>query len=131
MAVVTAQRPDDRSGRSFLQVLHFLRERLATEPCAVRGPAPVLRWAMETSNADGEPKRSATAQFNGFRLLVVEMGEAFLAGKPLFLPQVSWCLGWGPEPDDVRVGGPAPTFEDAKARAELALRVQVRAGMDS
>lgn len=101
------------------------------EPDAVHGPAPVLRWAMETSHSEGKPKRSATAGFNGFRLLVVEMGEAFLAGKPLFLPQVSWCLGWGPEPDDVRVGGPAPTFEDVMAQAELALCIQVRAEMDS
>lgn len=131
MAVVTAQRPDDRSGRGFLRVLRFLRERLATEPGAVRGPAPSLRWVTDVSGAEGEPERSATAQYRGFRLFVVEMSEAFLAGKPRFLPRVSWCLGWGPEPDDVRVGGPAPTFEDAKARAELALRVRVRATMDS
>ncbi len=89
MALVKAQRPDDRSGRSFLQILRFLRERLATEPDAVHGPAPVLRWAMETSDAEGEAKRSATAQFNGFRLLVVEMGQALLTGEPLFLPLVS------------------------------------------
>ena len=131
MAVVTGQRPDDRSGRTFLQVLRFLRARLATEPNAMHQPAPTLRWVTEVSGDGGEPERSATARFRGFRLLVVEMGEAFLAGKPRFLPRVSWCLGWGPERDDVLVGGPAPNFEDAKARAELALRVQVGAAMDS
>ena len=131
MAVVIAQRPDDHSGRTFLQVLRFLRERLASEPEVEHGPAPTLRWVTSASDATSTPERIATAQFRGFRLLVVEMGETFLAGQPRFLPQISWCLGWGRKTDDVQVGGPAPTFEDAKARAELALRVQVRAAMDS
>lgn len=131
MAVVIARRPDDCSGIAFLQILRFLRERHAAEPNAAHGSAPTLRWVTDEPGAEGEPERSATAQFGGFRLLVVEMGDAFLAGKPLFLPRVSWCLGWGPEQDNVGVGGPAPTFEEAKARAELALRVKVRAAMDS
>ena len=131
MAVVTAQRPDDHSSRTFLQVLHFLRERLASEPEVEHGPAPTLRWVTDVSDAAGTPERIATAQFRGFRLLVVKMGETFLAGQPRFLPRVSWCLGWGRKTDDVQVGGPAPSFEDAKARAELALRVQVGATMDS
>lgn len=131
MAVVTALRPDDRSGHAFVQILRFLRERHAPEPNAVNGSAPPLCWVTDEPDAVGKPKRSASAQFGGFRLLVVEMGDAFLAGKPLFLPRVSWCLGWGPEADDVRVGAPAPTFEEAKARAELALHIKVRAAMDS
>ena len=131
MAVVTALRPDDRSGQAFLQILCFLRERHAAEPNTVHGSAPTLHWVTDEPDAEGEPERSATAQFGGFRLLVVDVGDTFLVGKPLFLPRVSWCLGWGPEQDDVMVGGPAPTFEEAKARAELALRVKVRAAMDS
>ena len=131
MAVVTAQRPDDHCGRTFLQVLRFLRERLTLEPGAVREPAPTLRWVTDVSDAGGKPERIATARFRGFRLFVVEMGETSLAGQPRFLPRVSWCVSWGRKTDDVHVGGPAPTFEDAKARAELALRVQVGATMDS
>ena len=63
------------------------------------------------------------------QLLVVEMGDAHLARTSVFMPRVSWCM-WG-EDDNPMIGGPAPSFEDAILRAELALRAHLGAKMDS
>ena len=52
-------------------------------------------------------------------------------GHPMFMPRVSWCM-WGTnDEDEPMIGGPAPSFEDAKLRAELALRAQLGVRMDS
>ena len=49
----------------------------------------------------------------------------------MFMPRVSWCM-WGTnDEDEPMIGGPAPSFEDAKLRAELALRAQLGVKMDS
>ncbi len=48
-----------------------------------------------------------------------------------FMPRVSWCM-WGMNDEDEPViGGPAPSFEDAMLRAELALRAHLGVKMDS
>ncbi len=92
---------------------------------------PLIEWDMRAGASDGDPEWEATASFDAFNLIVVKMRETFMAGKPGFLPKISWCLSHCPGSDDIQVGGPAPTLEDAKARAELALRVWIGAAMDS
>lgn len=60
------------------------------------------------------------------------MGELHLARAPTFMPRVSWCM-WGGEneKDEPIVGGPAPSFENAMLRAEMALRAHLGARLDS
>ena len=72
-----------------------------------------------------------TADCGEVQLLVVEMGDAHLSRAPGFMPRVSWCM-WGMNDEDEPVtGGPAPSFEDAMLRAELALRAHLGVKMDS
>ncbi len=88
-------------------------------------------WVAGRHGAGEGPIQSATADCGEFHLLVGEMGAHCLARTLACMPKVSWCL-WGPEDEDGSVtGGPAPSFEDAKLRAELALRARLGAGMDS
>ena len=94
-------------------------------------PILPIHWDVRAGVSDGDPDWEATASFDEFVLVAVEMREAFLTGKPGFLPRVSWCLSHCPGSGDIQVGGPAPTLEDAKARAEVALRVWIGAAMDS
>jgi hypothetical protein len=47
------------------------------------------------------------------------------------MPRVSWCI-WGMhDEDEPMIGGPAPSFEDAMLRAELALHAHFGVKMDS
>lgn len=131
MAVLNGERPDDRCGTEFLKHLANLRVRQALWGTFACGSPPLcLRIAGRHTSTEG-PKGSATADCGEVQLLVVEMGDAHLARTPMFMPRVSWCM-WGEDEDDEpMIGGPAPSFEDAMLRAELALRAHLGARMDS
>lgn len=131
MAVLSDGRPDDRCGTAFLKHLASLRVRRALKGSAACGSLPLCLWIAGRHTSMEGPERSATADCGEVQLLVVEMGDAHLARTPVFMPRVSWCM-WGEDEDEEPViGGPAPSFEDAMLRAELALRAHLGARMDS
>lgn len=131
MAVLNNERPDDRCGTEFLKHLASLRVRQALRGSAACGSLPLCLWVAGRHTSTEGPERSATADCGDFQLFVVEMGQAHLSKAPVFMPRVSWCM-WGTnDEDEPMIGGPAPSFEDAKLRAELALRTQLGVRMDS
>ena len=131
MAVMSRQRPADLSGQGFLKNLASLRMERALKGAPACGSLPMCLWVPGRHRAGDGPTQTATAECGEYRLLVVEMGDRYLDQTPACMPKVSWCL-WGPDDvDGPTVGGPAPSFEDAKLRAELALRARLGAAMDS
>ena len=131
MAIMSKERPHDRSGTEFLKHVALLRSERACRDVPACGSLPMCLWMPGRHGAEDGPVQSATADFGEFQLLAVEMGDRHLARAPTFVPKVSWCL-WNPEDrDEPTTGGPAPSFEDAKLRAELALRAHLGAKTDS
>ena len=135
MAVVSLQRPDDRSGIMFLGVLSDLRKRRGRLPRADRRPADAtVVWVAgehDPDDPDEAPVQSATAEVGDYRLLAVEMRDTFMLGMPLYMPQITWSIYEEDGDSSVALGGAAaPTSEDAKLRAEMALRVQLGLGLD-
>ncbi len=131
MAFVSDQRPDDRCGTGFLKHLSSLRVRQAVRGAVAFGSLPLCLWIAGRHTSEEGPERSAAADCGEVHLLVVEMGNAHLSRAPGFMPRVSWCM-WGMDDEDEPVtGGPAPSFEDAMLRAELALRAHLGVKMDS
>ena len=121
MAVVT-ERPDDRSGCDFRKLLSLVGEEendTELEP----GQVPKFAWVDRPRGNLGGAVRCAEAEWSVFDLLVVEMGEAILSRAPFVVPRISWSLQDVWKDDNEAIGGPAPSFDDAKLRAELALRV--------
>ena len=124
-------RPDDRCGIEFLKHLASLRVQQALRKPAACGSLPLCLWISGSHTSTDGPARSATADCGNVHLFVVEMGESHLAQAPALMPRVSWCM-WGEDDEsESMVGGPAPSFEDAMLRAELALRAHMGARMDS
>ncbi len=130
MAVMSKKAADDRSASGFLKHLALLRSERTASNAPACASLPMCLWLPGGHEAADGPTQSASADCGEFHLLVVEMGDRRLARSPAFMPKISWCL-WGPEDDEPVTGGPAPSFEDAKLRAELALRAHVGARMDS
>jgi hypothetical protein len=88
-------------------------------------------WVAGRHTSTEGPERSATADCGEVQLVAVEMGNAHLSRAPRFMPRVSWCI-WGMhDEDEPMIGGPAPSFEDAMLRAELALHAHFGVKMDS
>ena len=98
---------------------------------AACGSLPLCLWITGRHTSKEGPERSATADCGEVQLLVVEMGDAHLSRAPGFMPRVSWCMWAMNDEDESMIGGPAPSFEDAMLRAELALRAHLGVKMDS
>ncbi len=131
MALLSDQRPNDRCGTGFLKHLASLRVRQALRGAAACGSLPLCLWVAGRHRSTEGPERSATADCGEVQLFAVEMGDAHLSRAPGFMPRVSWCMWGKPDGDEPMIGGPAPSFEDAKLRAELALRAHLGVKMDS
>lgn len=130
MAVVSKARPDGNSTADFREHLAVLRSDWLSRGAPPCGTLPMCLWVPgRRGNYEGA-KQTAKAECGAVHLLVVEMGERVLARTPNFVPRISWCLR-GLEDEHPITGGPAPSFENAKLRAELALRVYLGAGLDS
>lgn len=66
--------------------------------------------------------RSSCASTNGHYLDVVEMRVEYLMTLPYEAPQFSYSIYYGPTMKLI-IGSIAPSFEDAKKRAEAMCRV--------
>lgn len=113
------ERPEDRSGCDFRKLLAILRQE---EQQLELGLVPAIPWVDRPRAELGGAVRYAEAEWSVFDLLVVEMGAAVLSRTPLYVPRISWSLHDTRKAEETSIGGPAPSFEDAKLRAELALR---------
>ena len=130
---MTEGRPDDRVGTNFRCVLaHLRRNRAPDRGGESRHAGAAVVWIPGEVLPDDPPVQTATADVDDYQLLVVEMKDAFLANVPLDVPKITWVIyGTCEDDDDAVVGSAAPSFEEAKARAELALRVHRGDVLDS
>lgn len=94
------------------------------------GLVPAISWVDRPRAELSGAVRCAEAEWSVVDLLVVEMGGAVLSRAPLNVPRISWSLHDTRKDEEASVGGPAPSFEDAKLRAELALRAYFDLEMD-
>jgi len=126
-------RPDDSGGTNFLCVLAHLRRTRAHDPGGEsRHAGTAIVWIPGEVRPDEPPVQTATADVDDYQLMVVEMKDAFMANVPLDVPKITWIIyGTCEDDDDAVVGSAAPSFEEAKARAELALRVHRGDFLDS
>jgi len=130
---MTEGRPDDSVGTNFRCVLaHLRRNRAPDRDGESRQAGAAVVWIPGEVLPDEPPVQTATADVDDYQLMVVEMKDAFLANVPLDVPKITWVIyGTCEDDDDAVVGSAAPSFEEAKARAELALRVHRGDFLDS
>ena len=107
MAVVSRDRPTDLSGSDFLEMLGHLRRTRPPVATGLEEMLPVVPWVTGKHGRGDAPLQSATAETGGYRLLVVEMREAFMADEPLHAPKISWAIYYGSGEDDALVGAAA------------------------
>jgi hypothetical protein len=116
-------RPDDAAGTGFARQLAAMKRRVANRraPPTTR---PDYEWILE----DIEPGASAEWQMSasppGYYLLALKMKEDFLAQQPLTSPRISWSV-YRTKNDafTLVMGGQAPTWQVAQARAEAIWRI--------
>lgn len=88
---------------------------------------PVAIRAQKDQN--GVPRQTvASSSYSWWR-----WGISTCPGPPCSCPVLAgaWCMWGKKDEDEPMTGGPAPSFEDAKLRAALAVRVQLGVRMDS
>ena len=115
------ERPEDRSGCDSRKLLSLLRDE-ENDTELGPGQVPDFAWVDRPRANLGGAVRCAEAEWWVFDLVVVEMGEVVLSRTPHYVPRISWSLQDVRKDDNDAIGGPAPSFDDAKLRAELALR---------
>ena len=129
---MSEERPDDSVGTNFRCVLAHLRRNRAPDRDGESRHAGPIVWIPGEVRPDEPPVQTATADVDDYQLMVVEMKDAFMASVPLDVPKITWVIyGTCEDDDDAVVGSAAPSFEEAKARAELALRVHRGDFLDS
>ena len=107
-------RPDDSSGRGFLEALRMVEPRPPAPPLA---HLDVVWWPEQLT----PEAREQRAVLGDYLLLVIVANEEFLANEPPQMPRVSWAVYRG-EDLETLVGGAAPSVPVAKARAEALWR---------
>ena len=119
-----ARRPVDRRGTMFARLLVALREHTPPAEGYPEVYPPIIEWIADGYTPDAI--QSARARIGDYHLFVVEMRDAFMKTVPGHVPTISWAIFADPEHDVGLVGSCAPSFEDAKLRAEVALRTYLR-----
>ena len=122
--------PDDASGEVFRRTLEHLRSRRPKGRPRRSGRDAFAEWEVTLLSPTAPASREAQAHVAGYDLFVVEMKNWALLGPNAGMPKVSWSLINPNQNPDLLGGGAAPTFEEAMARAEIALRVQLGVGLD-
>ena len=130
MAIVTAPWPDDASGEIFRMTLEHLRSRRPKGKRRAAREAAFATWEIALLPDNAPASREAFAHFPRYYLSVVEMKNWALMVSEAGMPKVSWSLCSPNRDGDPLGGGAAPTFEEAMARAEIALRVQLGVALD-
>lgn len=132
MAVVSSARPDDASGDAFRDTLVYIREiRPRQDRPARRAAETQIVWEHEIMPPDCPAVREATAVIGDYFLYAVEMRDSFLQRQDIRMPKINWALGQPGDDGEALAGTAAPTFEEAMARAEAAMRVFLGQALDS
>ena len=128
---MTPARPDDASGEAFREVLAYIREiRPRRAARTLRGDLAIA-WKHEAGPPRCPAVREATAEVGDYLLYAVEMRDSFLErGVDMRMPKINWALMQLGDDEDPFAGAPAPTFEDAMVRADVAIRVFLGQAMD-
>ena len=124
-------RPDDAAGEGFALKLAAMKRRVARRK-APPVAKPDFEWALEPVEPGAAEEWLMSASPPGFYLLAVKMKEDFLATQSLDAPRISWsvyrdkncyltCI----------MGGQAPTWQVAQARAEAIWRIAANIRTDA
>lgn len=124
-------RPGDAAGEGFALKLAAMKRRVARRK-APPAAKPDFEWALEPVEPGAAEEWWMSASPPGFYLLAVKMKEDCLATQSLDLPRVSWsvyrdnncyltCI----------MGGEAPTWQVAQARAEAIWRIAADIRVDA
>ena len=128
---MTTVRPNDASGDGFRRALVDLRKTRPSGIEQMRRELPDLTWDHEMMPPHCPAVQEATAVIGDYFLFAVEMRDGFMAHEPnLQMPKISWALMPPNHDGQALTGAAAPTFEEAMARAEVAIRVFVGQAMD-
>jgi hypothetical protein len=116
-------RPDDAAGEGFALKLAAMKRRVAKRK-APPVAKPDFQWFLEGVEPGAAEEWLMSAVPPGFRLEAVKMKEDFLATQPLDAPRISWCV-FRDKNDYLTLvmGGQAPTWQVAQARAEAIWRI--------
>jgi hypothetical protein len=125
------ERPDGGSAEEFRKHLALIRNPRPDGAIGQTVVLPALHWTDLPRSQLRGAVRSASTEWAGVGLLVVEMGEGVLARTPSNVPKISWSLCDERDGKQEYSGGPAPSFEDAISRAELALRAYLGLELNS
>lgn len=125
------ERPDGSSAEEFRKHLALIRNPRPDGASGQTAFPPALHWTDLPKSQLRGAVRSASTEWADVGLLVVEMGEGVLARTPAYVPKISWSLCDQRDGRQECSGGPAPSFEDAILRAELALKAYLGLELNS
>lgn len=118
------QLDNDEDGSAFKEEIAKLksitrRKRISVMTCGLYIPV----WIDESyGNADHQQVRNSSASTSVHYLEAVEMRVEYLMTLPHEAPRFSYSIYYGPTMKLI-IGSVAPSFEDAKRRAEAMCRV--------
>ena len=124
-------RPDDAAGEGFALKLAAMKRGVARRK-APPVAKPDFKWLLEAVEAGAAEEWLMSASPPGFYLLAVKMKEDFLATQPLDAPRIGWSV-YRDKNNYLTciVGGQAPTWQVAQARAEAIWRIAANIGSDA
>jgi hypothetical protein len=116
-------RADDAAGEGFAVKLAAMKRQVAKRTAAPVAK-PDFEWFVDDVEPEADEEWMITASPPGLFLEVVKMQEGFLATQPPEAPRICWCVYRGThERRTFMMGGRAPTWQVAQARAEAIWRV--------
>ena len=124
-------RPDDAAGEGFARQLAAMKRRVAKRR-ATTIPRPDFEWVLVPVETGAAEDWLMSASPPGYYLEVVKMKEDFLATQAADSPRISWSVHR--IKNDWRVivmGGQAPTWQVAQARAEAIWRIAANVREDA
>jgi hypothetical protein len=124
-------RPDDAAGEGFALELAAMKRRVAKRK-APPVAKPDFEWFLEGIEPGAAEEWVMSASPPGFRLEALQLKEAFLATQPLGLSRISWSV-FRDKNDYLTciMGGQAPTWQVAQARAEAIWRIAANIRADA
>lgn len=124
-------RPDDAAGEGFARQLAAMKRRVAKrkEPPTTR---PDYEWILEWVEPGAAEEWLMTATPSGYHLVAVKMKEDFLARQSPDSPRISWSVHrMKNDYLTLIMGGQAPAWQVAQARAEAIWRIIANIRADS
>jgi hypothetical protein len=125
-------RPDDSAGVGFQRQLEGMRRRVARCKPKPAKPMPNFEWELEEIEPEDAEEWLMSAQPPGYYLVAAQLQEPFLKNQPPESPRLSWCFSTIREGGArVVMGGQAPNWRVAQARAEAIWRLAANIRVDA